>query len=862
VIDLRSSTLKHVFLSLLSFLFFLKEFSMKTNQNNKCHYFRSFASRMNAGVLVVGVALAGLGVRPSAGQTIHEERKLLASDGEEADAFGRSCAIDNGIVAVGAYFDDDNGAQSGSAYIFNSFTGAQIAKLLPSDGAADDWFGYSIAIDNGIVAVGAYRDDDDGDFSGSAYIFNASTGAQIAKLLPSDGAADAAFGYSIAIDNGVVAVGASGDNNANGTDAGSAYLFNASTGAQIAKLLPTDGAMHDQFGTSIAIDNGVVAVGSINDSDNGQSAGSAYLFNASTGAQIAKLLPTDGAGEEEFGFSIAIDDGVVVVGAWKDNDNGQSSGSAYIFNASTGAQLFKLLPSDGALGALFGYSVAIDKDVVAVGARYQNYDGNAAGAAYLFDAPSGEQIAKLLPSDGTSFLDRFGESIAMDNGVVTVGVLADDDNVINSGSAYIFNVDSDGDGLPDDWETNGIQYTDANGDEQLYMLPGADPMHKDLYIEVDSMVGRGFDSTARAIVIEAFANAPNELVDNPDGLDGITMHLQIDKQDLVVTPFPNNWVEFDDIKVNQFGTAAEHSNAPLLKAKAKAYRYCIFGDSHGTGSSSGLAELPGNDFMVTLGLWDTPGGTIYQQAGTFMHELGHTLNLGHGGVSDTGVADHDNRKPNYYSVMSYTWQNPRTPYTIYWRLDYSHVALAPLNETGLIEGIGIDGSDPDFADIYTLYGSGDEPPQRRWAKPNGTPVDWNGNGGTDPNPVVVDINYLFQCGGVPCPTPGEVLSGRADWPNLRYKLFSGGSFDDGMHEVTTEDTEMTWEIFEQMAETPPPPSDCAADLNGDSVLDFFDVSAFLNAFSAHDLLADFTGDGLFDFFDVQAFLNAYAAGCP
>ncbi|MFT5424694.1 MAG: hypothetical protein ACI89L_002492 [Phycisphaerales bacterium] len=380
-----------------------------------------------------------------------QELKLLAGDGAANDNFS-SIAINSGVVVVGAYSDDnENGSNAGAAYLFDAATGLQTAKLLPSDGAASDYFGISTAIENGVVAVGAYGDDDNGSYSGSVYLFDASTGSQIAKILPNDGQVQAYFGYSVAIHNGVVAVGAFG-NNDNGLSSGSAYLFDAATGNQIAKLLPSDGAAGDFFGLAIAIDNGVVAVGAYpDDNENGSTSGSAYLFDAATGLQTAKLLPSDGAASDYFGFSIAIDSGVVAVGAYYDDDNGSNSGSAYLFDAATGIQTAKLLPTDGAADDQFGWAIAIDNGVVAVGTnRDDNENGSYAGSAYLFDAATGTQISRILPSDGQAN-DFFGDSIAIENGVVAVGANGDDDNGSYAGSAYRFdlNPDPDADGLGD-----------------------------------------------------------------------------------------------------------------------------------------------------------------------------------------------------------------------------------------------------------------------------------------------------------------------------------------------------------------------------------------------------------------------------
>ena len=116
--------------------------------------------------------------------------------------------MDNGIIVVGAPFDDDNGINSGSAYLFNASTGMQIAKLLPADGTAGAEFGFSVAINNGIVGVGARKDNENGVDAGAVYLFDASTSIQLAKLTPNDPEAGDEFGNSVAIDNGILCVGA------------------------------------------------------------------------------------------------------------------------------------------------------------------------------------------------------------------------------------------------------------------------------------------------------------------------------------------------------------------------------------------------------------------------------------------------------------------------------------------------------------------------------------------------------------------------------------------------------------------------------------------------------------------------------
>ncbi len=157
----------------------------------------------------------------------------------------------------------------------------------------------------------------------------------------------------------------------------------ADLGDQLFKLLPDDGAESDGFGTSVAISGSIAIVGCPGNSARG---GNAYLFDITSGKQIAQLLANDGAPGDEFGWSVAISGSTAIVGAYRDDDNGSFSGSAYLFDPTTGEQLFKLLPDDGAALDFFGLSVAISGTTAIVGARFDDDNGEWSGSAYLFDA--------------------------------------------------------------------------------------------------------------------------------------------------------------------------------------------------------------------------------------------------------------------------------------------------------------------------------------------------------------------------------------------------------------------------------------------------------------------------------------------
>ena len=377
------------------------------------------------------------------------EQKLIASDGTAYDYFGNSITIDGDYAVIGAWKDGDNWSMSGSAYIFHKSgtSWTEQTKIIASDGAADDNFGYSVSISGDYAVIGAWGDDDNGANSGSVYIFHRSgtTWTEQAKITASDGAADDRFGCSISISGDYAVIGAGYDDD-NGAESGSAYIFHRSGTNWIeqAKITASDGATDDRFGYSVSINGDYVVIGAHYDDDSGSESGSAYIYYRSGTIWIeqAKITASDAAAYDWFGYSVSVSGNYTVIGAHWDDDNEANSGSAYIFHRSgtSWTQQAKITASDGAAEDEFGRSVSIDGDYVVVGACHDDDDGTDSGSAYIFNrsGTSWIQQAKITASDGADF-DYFGCPVSICEDYALISAHYDDDNGEGSGSAYVYN---------------------------------------------------------------------------------------------------------------------------------------------------------------------------------------------------------------------------------------------------------------------------------------------------------------------------------------------------------------------------------------------------------------------------------------
>jgi hypothetical protein len=268
--------------------------------------------------------------------------------------------------------------------------------------------------------------------SGAAYVFEVSTGKELFKLTATDGEDSDTFGMSVAISGNVAIVGAASDSDG-GHDSGSAYLFDVATGQQLHKLTASDAAPFDVFGSSVAICGDIAIVGANGDDDNGNRSGAAYLFDVKTGTELFKLTASDGSAQDFFGQTVAISGDRAIVGAVGNKNSVPGSGAVYLFDTATGTELFKIVASDVETDMGFGNSLTLSGNTAVVGAMTSSVAGLWSGAAYLFDVATGEELVKLVPSDASE-RDFFGGSVAISGNTLVIGATDD----LNAGAAYIF----------------------------------------------------------------------------------------------------------------------------------------------------------------------------------------------------------------------------------------------------------------------------------------------------------------------------------------------------------------------------------------------------------------------------------------
>lgn len=370
----------------------------------------------------------------SSGELVHT---LLNPTPAFVDLFGYSVGISGDNVVVGAIRADEGASDSGAAYLFAAGTGELLntwANPTPSD---LDVFGASVAVDGNTVAVGAYWDDTAGTDAGAAYVFDVGSGGLMHALPNPTLGSFNYFGYSVAVEGTLVVVGAPFEDVDNVTNAGQVFLFDAATGGLLSTISNPQPAASDSFGLSVAVSGNLVVVGAYRADSGATDSGIAYVFDASTGGLLSTLENPTPARQDYFGFDVAIWNDQVIVGAYRDDTGAVDAGSAYLFDADTGMLLASISNPTPETFDYFGYSVAISNDVLAVGAYQDDTGANNAGSVYVFDrlnATSLGEINNPEPEDS----DQFGLSVAVWGTTLAVGAPRKDLGEFDSGAVYLF----------------------------------------------------------------------------------------------------------------------------------------------------------------------------------------------------------------------------------------------------------------------------------------------------------------------------------------------------------------------------------------------------------------------------------------
>ena len=323
-----------------------------------------------------------------------------------------------------------------TSFVFSPAYGILLQTFDDPSGIFGNEFGFSVAIDGNNVLVGAPSDDIDELNQGRVTLFDATTG-DILKIFfdPADTPGDA-FGFSVAIDGNNVVASAIGDD----TDAenlGRVFLFDATTGALLQTFSDPTPVTFDQFGFSVAIDGNLVLVGAHFDDTNGQDVGQAHLFVATTGTLLQTFDDPTPTTEDQFGTSVSISGNNVLVGAPGDDTNGQDVGQAHLFDATTGLLLQTFDDPTVTTEDQFGVSVSISGNNVLVGAPGDDTNGQDVGQAHLFDATTG-LLLQTFDDPTVTTEDQFGVSVSISGNNVLVGVRGDDTSGVGVGQAHLF----------------------------------------------------------------------------------------------------------------------------------------------------------------------------------------------------------------------------------------------------------------------------------------------------------------------------------------------------------------------------------------------------------------------------------------
>ncbi|MCH2134084.1 MAG: hypothetical protein MK116_10080 [Phycisphaerales bacterium] len=395
---------------------------------------------------------------------------LRASSPQLYRRLGNAVAIDGSRLAVGARYHDGDEYDSGSVFIFEELESggwSEIQMLTANDDDAYDYFGHSLDLQGNRLLVSTWADDETGHDAGAAYFFQAAadgTWSQAQKITAPDAVSTNYFGDEVRLDGDTIAISAPGYSGANGAT----YIFTIDSSeywTYAQQLIFSDSSSNDFAGQGLGLDGDSIIIGIPADDELGNDAGGAvaFQFNPDSGwSESTYVLPSDGTGSSLGGFATSIFNNTIVSGA-PAIFGGEGQATVFEWTGDNGwSQVAWLQDESGESSTFFGYSVALHQDTILVSAR--GHDINS-GRVYTYERNTDGlwDLDQALTSSDASSYDRFGWSMDLDDQTAVIGAIFGDAGATSSGSAYVFDRDFEGSWV----ETAALSASDGEIDDQF-----------------------------------------------------------------------------------------------------------------------------------------------------------------------------------------------------------------------------------------------------------------------------------------------------------------------------------------------------------------------------------------------------------
>jgi hypothetical protein len=404
--------------------------------------------------IAFALTLGAVSAASGAQLTLQQSIPNPSPDNTNPDLFGSAISLSGGKALIGAQLDDAGGTDTGRAYLYDAATGALLQTFANPNpavapaGAPGDSFGASVSLSGNLALIGARADDAGATNAGAAYLFNATTGALMRTFANPTPQSSDSFGQAVAVSGNRALISAIGDRTG-ATGAGAAYLFDTGTGVLLRTFLNPTPASQDNFGFDVALAGNFALISTINDDTASLNAGAAYLFDITTGNLVRTFLnPTPElnnifGNNDNFGFAVALSSTKAAIGAPNDNVNGFHNGVVYEYDLATGTLLHTLkIPTPHSDTEEFlGNDVALSDDFVLAGAPFRN-KGPAIAEKDLGAAflydANTGQFLQEIIDSAPARGDRFGFTVTLDGQAALIGAQTDLINRLVVGQVFSY----------------------------------------------------------------------------------------------------------------------------------------------------------------------------------------------------------------------------------------------------------------------------------------------------------------------------------------------------------------------------------------------------------------------------------------